>query len=145
MSRFPCKFLDPRQSNSPSPRSSYMGKSTGAGGLAIWTHHLTDREWIPQYTSEAYSGPAVKVQAGVTGGVLVQDAEARGLAVVAGQCPVSLPLPLARRFSNVSTHQNTMKDRRIRRWLHTGWWSFCVKFSIWHGCRSDSGVRGYHD
>lgn len=82
-------FFSRTKPNSPS--SSYMGKSTGAGGLAIWTHHLTDREWIPQYTSRGYSGPAVKVHAGVTGDVLVQDAEARGLVVLAGQCPVSSP------------------------------------------------------
>lgn len=66
-----------------------MGKSTGAGGLAVWMHHLTDREWIPHYTGSGYSGPAVKVQAGVIGDVLAEDAEARGQTVVAGQCPVS--------------------------------------------------------
>ncbi|KAF9448257.1 FAD/FMN-containing isoamyl alcohol oxidase MreA [Macrolepiota fuliginosa MF-IS2] len=65
----------------------YMGKSTGAGGLAVWMHHLTDREWIPQFTGPTYKGPAVKVHAGVIGDMLGQDAEARGQVVVAGQCP----------------------------------------------------------
>ncbi|KAJ3567861.1 hypothetical protein NP233_g6095 [Leucocoprinus birnbaumii] len=67
----------------------YMGKSTGAGGLAIWTHHLTDREWIPKYngSGSTYNGPAVKVHAGVTGDVLEADAESRGQVIVAGQCP----------------------------------------------------------
>lgn len=71
---------------------SGMGKSTGAGGLAVWMHHLKDVEWISHYTGSDYTGPAVKVQAGVTGGELNQDAESRGQVVVAGGCPVS-PIP----------------------------------------------------
>lgn len=67
-----------------------MGKSTGAGGLAIWMHHLTDREWIRQYTGSDYTGPAVKAHAGVIGDLLQQEAEARGQVVVAGQCPVGI-------------------------------------------------------
>ncbi|KAF5359419.1 hypothetical protein D9756_003300 [Leucocoprinus leucothites] len=67
----------------------YMGKSTGAGGLAVWMHHLTDREWIPKYdgSGSTYKGPAVKVYAGVTVDDLQRDAEARGQVIVAGQCP----------------------------------------------------------
>ncbi|KAF9453476.1 FAD-binding domain-containing protein [Macrolepiota fuliginosa MF-IS2] len=65
----------------------YMGKSTGAGGLAVWTHHLTDRVWIPQFKGPHYEGPAVKVSAGVLGDMLNQDAEARGQTVLTGQCP----------------------------------------------------------
>lgn len=33
----------------------YLGKSTGAGGLAIWTHHLKDIA-IRDYVSDAYTG-----------------------------------------------------------------------------------------
>ena len=68
-----------------------MGKSTGAGGLAVWMHHLTDREWISSYSARGsiYNGPAVKVYAGVTGDDLQQDAEARSQVVVSGQSPVS--------------------------------------------------------
>ena len=71
-----------------------MGKSTGAGALAVWMHHLTDREWISSYSDSGsrYKGPAVKVYAGVTGDDLQQDAEARGQVVVGGQCPVSATL-----------------------------------------------------
>jgi FAD/FMN-containing dehydrogenase len=71
-----------------------MGKSTGAGGLAVWMHHLTTREWIPKYNNSCstYDGPAVKVQAGVIDDVLEEDAEARGQVVVAGQCPVRMVL-----------------------------------------------------
>jgi hypothetical protein len=66
-----------------------MGKSTGAGGLAIWMHHLTDREWIPRYNGSNYTGPAVKVHAGVIVDDLQLDAQSRGQVIVAGQCPVS--------------------------------------------------------
>jgi hypothetical protein len=66
-----------------------MGKSTGAGGLAIWTHHLTDREWISQYKGNHYTGPAVKIHAGATGDDLQLDAQSRGQVIISGQCPVS--------------------------------------------------------
>jgi len=73
---------------------SYMGKSTGAGGLAVWMHHLTDIEWISSYSADdsIYKGPAVKISAGVTGDDLQQDAEARGQVIVGGQCPVGVTL-----------------------------------------------------
>lgn len=72
---------------------SYMGKSTGAGALAVWMHHLTDREWIPLYNGSSYSGPAVKVHAGVIVDDLQLDAQSRGQVMVAGQCPVSRLIP----------------------------------------------------
>ncbi|KAL0253181.1 hypothetical protein SLS55_010634 [Diplodia seriata] len=66
--------------------SSYNGKSTGAGALAIWTHHLKSVSII-DYTSPAYSGKAIKVGAGVQGGEAYAAADAAGLAVVGGECP----------------------------------------------------------
>lgn len=66
-----------------------MGKSTGAGGLAIWTGNMKKTEWIPQFKSAGYCGPAVKVAAGVSVIQLYEEADARGFAVVAGACPVS--------------------------------------------------------
>ncbi|TFK40206.1 FAD binding domain protein [Crucibulum laeve] len=65
----------------------YMGKSTGAGALAVWMHHIQDREWTVSYLSETYNGPAVKAYAGVTGEMLYEDAAQRGYAIVAGECP----------------------------------------------------------
>ncbi|KKY27826.1 putative fad fmn-containing isoamyl alcohol oxidase [Diplodia seriata] len=64
----------------------YNGKSTGAGALAIWTHHLKSVSII-DYTSPAYSGKAIKVGAGVQGGEAYAAADAAGLAVVGGECP----------------------------------------------------------
>ncbi|KAG9225127.1 hypothetical protein CCMSSC00406_0007462 [Pleurotus cornucopiae] len=65
----------------------YMGKSTGAGGLAIWTGNMKKTEWIPHFKSAGYCGPAVKVAAGVSVIQLYEEADARGFAVVAGACP----------------------------------------------------------
>jgi hypothetical protein len=75
-----------------------MGKSTGAGGLAVWMHHLTDREWITEYkdSGSSYTGPAIKIHAGVLGEMLEEDSGTKGQVVVAGQCPVSLRLELSR-------------------------------------------------
>lgn len=43
----------------------FGAKSTGAGGLNIWTHHLKDYKFYDNYTSESYSGSAVKLGSGV--------------------------------------------------------------------------------
>ena len=42
----------------------YIGKSTGAGALAIWTHNLKNIEFL-DYKSPHYTGKAIKVGAGV--------------------------------------------------------------------------------
>jgi FAD/FMN-containing dehydrogenase len=64
----------------------YNGKSTGAGALAVWTHHLKDIKII-DYKSAAYTGKAIQVGAGVQGFEAVAAANASGLAVVTGECP----------------------------------------------------------
>lgn len=66
---------------------SFFGRSTGAGAVSIWTHHLKDTEVISEYESDAYTGPALKVGAGVTGAEAVEAAHVSGLAVVSGECP----------------------------------------------------------
>lgn len=64
----------------------FLGKSTGAGALALWTHHLKDIS-VLDYSSKAYTGKAMKMGAGV------QEIEARavanplGLVVVGGDSP----------------------------------------------------------
>ncbi|KAF5351357.1 hypothetical protein D9758_008077 [Tetrapyrgos nigripes] len=64
----------------------YMGKSTGAGALAIWTHHLQDIEYIKNYESSHYSGPAFKLGAGVMGYQIARKAREYGKVVVSGSC-----------------------------------------------------------
>lgn len=58
----------------------YLGRSTGAGALAIWTHHLKSIEFLPRRK-------AVKLGAGVQGYEIMKAARDRGLVVVGGECP----------------------------------------------------------
>lgn len=68
---------------------SYMGKSTGHGALAIWTHYLTETEWMSSFSSSSssYRGPAVKAQAGVSVLQIYEEASAHGYSVIGGACP----------------------------------------------------------
>ncbi|KAG9251786.1 uncharacterized protein F5Z01DRAFT_683115 [Emericellopsis atlantica] len=65
----------------------FFGRSTGAGALSIWTHHLKSTDIIPNYSSKSYSGPAMRVGAGVTGAEAAEAAHKAGLTVVVGGCP----------------------------------------------------------
>ena len=64
----------------------YLGKSTGAGALALWTQALKDIS-IFDYRSDAYTGKAMKMGAGVLAGEAQDAAHAQGLVVVCGDCP----------------------------------------------------------
>ncbi|WYZ35899.1 hypothetical protein EsH8_X_000546 [Colletotrichum jinshuiense] len=64
----------------------YLGRSTGAGALSVWTHHMNSAEVIDWNTS-AYQGKAMKVGAGTQGFEVMEAAHAAGLAVVGGECP----------------------------------------------------------
>jgi hypothetical protein len=64
----------------------YSAKSTGAGALSIWTHHLTDIQYLGDcYDSPSgHSGPAFKIGAGVLTGDLYAAAETKDAQVVGG-------------------------------------------------------------
>ncbi|KGO69587.1 FAD linked oxidase, N-terminal [Penicillium italicum] len=64
----------------------YLGRSTGAGALSVWTHHLNDIEYM-DWSSPTYQGPAFKIGAGVVGYQILEAASAKGLVVVTGECP----------------------------------------------------------
>ncbi|KAJ8073891.1 hypothetical protein AAF712_003317 [Marasmius tenuissimus] len=65
----------------------YMGKSTGTGALSVWMHNFQGIEWVPDYVSTGYTGPAIKAPAGIQGKDLATFAGARGHAIVSGECP----------------------------------------------------------
>ncbi|KAF9884909.1 hypothetical protein FE257_000900 [Aspergillus nanangensis] len=65
----------------------YLGRSSGKGSLALWTHNLRDMSIIMNYTSSQYSGPAVKIGAGMQSREVDQIAGKHGLRVVSGLCP----------------------------------------------------------
>ncbi|KAA8619984.1 BBE multi-domain protein [Pyrenophora tritici-repentis] len=64
----------------------WLGKSTGTGGLSLWTHNLKAKQ-VLNYTSTHYAGPAIKVGAGVTGGEALTHASKSGYRLVSGDCP----------------------------------------------------------
>jgi hypothetical protein len=64
----------------------YNGKSTGAGGLAIWTHYMKTQELV-DYSSPWYTGKAVKIGAGVEVAESYRFAQKHGLVSVGGDCP----------------------------------------------------------
>ncbi|GIC86651.1 uncharacterized protein Aud_003025 [Aspergillus udagawae] len=63
----------------------FNGKSTGAGALGIWTHNLKDIEYIENYKSSRYSGPAVKMGAGVQAFEIYSKAKKFGFTAVGGE------------------------------------------------------------
>jgi hypothetical protein len=63
-----------------------MGRSTGAGALSVWTHHLTAIDYT-EWSDSYYQGPAFKIGAGVLGYQILEAATAKGLVVVTGECP----------------------------------------------------------
>ncbi|KAI1768459.1 hypothetical protein GGR53DRAFT_462427 [Hypoxylon sp. FL1150] len=65
----------------------FLGKSTGKGGLSLWTHNLKSISIEENYTSKAYTGPAIKIGAGLTGEEVLVYASAAGYRVVSGDCP----------------------------------------------------------
>ncbi|KAL7952376.1 hypothetical protein V8C34DRAFT_310065 [Trichoderma compactum] len=65
----------------------YLGKSTGKGGLTFWTHKLKSTQYMPKYSSSYYSGPALKLGAGVEGFEAYLAAYNSGNQIVGGSCP----------------------------------------------------------
>lgn len=64
----------------------YLGRSTGAGALSVWTQRLKGIEF-KTWKDKHYRGSAVKVGAGVQGFEVMAAAHARGQVVVGGECP----------------------------------------------------------
>ncbi|KUI56033.1 ER membrane protein complex subunit 1 [Cytospora mali] len=64
----------------------YLGRSTGAGSLAVWTHHLKEVTPI-QWTSPDFNGTALKLGAGIQGYELLEAASALGRVAISGECP----------------------------------------------------------
>ena len=69
----------------------FSGKSGGAGALSIWTHHLKDIQFLPNYVEDGgrYHGPAFKAGSGVQAWEIYEAATEEGLVVVGGEGQVS--------------------------------------------------------
>lgn len=64
----------------------YLGKSSGAGALGIWTHNLKDMTFYPELRIAGYSGPALKIGAGVTVREMYVKAHEHGVSALGGIC-----------------------------------------------------------
>ena len=64
----------------------FNGKASGTGALSIWTHYLTDKEYISKFKADnGYVGPAIKVGAGIQVHEAYEFAKAKGVTVVGGE------------------------------------------------------------
>ena len=67
----------------------FLGKSSGAGALNIWTHNLKEIQFFPDFKGPGYSGAAMKVGAGVTVREIYVAADKYGVSMLGGICEVS--------------------------------------------------------
>ncbi|KAI4158314.1 MAG: hypothetical protein LQ342_007550 [Letrouitia transgressa] len=66
----------------------YLGRSAGAASLALWMHNLKSIT-VLNHTSFDYTGPAVRIGAGVEGRELSKALNRAGLQAVDGSCPTA--------------------------------------------------------
>lgn len=66
----------------------FLGKSTGKGGLSLWTFNMKQMELIEAYSGGAgnYTGPAAKFGAGIAGYEAISFVGPRGYKIVSGDC-----------------------------------------------------------
>ena len=73
----------------------FNAKSSGAGSLSVWTHHLNEIQYLgPQFTLGSYTGPALKTGAGVEVLQAYEYADSLDLEVVGGIARVSAAVKL---------------------------------------------------
>ncbi|KAF6831781.1 FAD binding domain-containing protein (isoamyl alcohol oxidase) [Colletotrichum plurivorum] len=68
----------------------HLGRSTGAGALAAWTHKLKDIS-VTEWSDDLWTGPAMKMGAGVLGYEITEAGKSADLVVVGGECPTVGP------------------------------------------------------
>ncbi|RPA75184.1 FAD binding domain-containing protein [Ascobolus immersus RN42] len=66
----------------------FMGKSTGAASLSIWTHLFKEIQIINNYNdpSTTYTGPAIRLGSGWQAGDIFKELDRIGRTIVAGEC-----------------------------------------------------------
>jgi FAD/FMN-containing dehydrogenase len=66
----------------------FLGRSAGAGSLALWTHNLKEVTYIDHYRSGNYTGPAARLGAGVQYSDLYPaNTSTHRYRVLVGSCP----------------------------------------------------------
>lgn len=69
----------------------FGAKSTGMGALNIWTHHLKDHKFYEKFNASSYTGPAIKLGAGIQVFEANKIAKDYGVTLVGGEGEVSQP------------------------------------------------------
>ncbi|KAI1335057.1 isoamyl alcohol oxidase [Xylariaceae sp. FL0016] len=69
----------------------YLGKSTGAGAIAIWTKNLKSVEKVT-WKDSTYQGDAMKLGAGVSGAEVAVFGHQHGILTPSGNCPTVGPV-----------------------------------------------------
>ncbi|KAK7932153.1 6-hydroxy-D-nicotine oxidase [Apiospora marii] len=64
----------------------FFGKSIGAGALSVWTHHLKSSEFVEEFQTPSYTGPALKVGSGIQIQDLYELTRQLGYTAVGGEC-----------------------------------------------------------
>ncbi|KAK8047898.1 FAD binding domain containing protein [Apiospora saccharicola] len=66
----------------------FLGKSTGKSALSLWTHNLKDIDYLESYRGGTgdYSGPVLRIGAGVTLDDLRDTLSTRGIRALTGTC-----------------------------------------------------------
>ncbi|KAJ4122951.1 hypothetical protein NW768_009942 [Fusarium equiseti] len=63
----------------------FNGRSAGAGALGLWMQRFKSIQFLKNYKTKSYSGPALKVAAGVIGSELYEEADKHDVTVVGGE------------------------------------------------------------
>ncbi|KAF5026999.1 hypothetical protein F66182_873 [Fusarium sp. NRRL 66182] len=63
----------------------FNGRSAGAGALSVWMQRFKSIQYLKSHKTKSYSGPALKVGAGVIGSELYEAAEKYGVTAVGGE------------------------------------------------------------
>lgn len=66
----------------------FNGRSVGSGALSVWTNSMKDIEFYESYTTPkgSYTGPAMKLGAGIENKEMFAAAEKYGVTAVGGLC-----------------------------------------------------------
>lgn len=94
----------------------YLGKSLGAGALSLWMHNMKDIDFLPDYKGPGYSGPALKLAAGVSVREVYEAADKHGVTVLGAVSWVSSSpsIPISRFDTNYVTECGIC-------WWHDHW------------------------
>ena len=108
----------------------YLGKSSGAGTLSIWTHNLKDITYYPHLDVPSYSGPVMKIGAGVTVKEVYQAAHRNNVSALGGICEVSRSYLLVSHMPMLTRYH---LERQLRRRIHSRRWPHASVRPLRHG------------